>query len=270
MRLPLDPKERAMHSADLPQEPRRRQSGGARHRPSRAIALVLVVAGGVVFGALALLTGFENAIVKQGEGLLIDHPAYKSTPAVELRFFGAFSVLAHPAYANLQDADIVGALLLAAIATSAATGLLVLRAADVDGSRLSVFLLLSALGCGYLALDELLGVHETVGFNMLFLADIPGVTYADDPLFGLYTLAALAVFVAFRDVIWASRPAALLLGAGVAFTVGAGVVDLWHITSDEPFELVANLLLLAGFFRLVVDRTAAAVASPDALKPAAR
>jgi hypothetical protein len=231
------------------------------------LGLVLAVAAGGLLGALWLLSGVEDPVVVVREGHLLAHPAYASTPAVELRLFDAWSIHAHPAYANLLNGDVVVGFLLAVVATIAASGLLVLRAARAGGARLRLFLGLSALGLAFLAVDELLGLHETLGFNLLFLADLPGVTYADDPLFAAYALAALAFVVAFRDIVTASRAASALFALGIGLVVVAGLLDLSQLTSDEPFEPVAALLLVAGFARLVSDHVGAAVRPADPREP---
>ncbi len=70
--------------------------------------------------------------------------------------------------------------------------------------RVFGFLALLAVGMGFLALDEQLGVHETIGFNLDFLADIPGVGSPEDVIFALYAVPVTAFFVRYRDLLSAS------------------------------------------------------------------
>jgi hypothetical protein len=124
------------------------------------------------------------------------------------------------------------------------------------------FLLLGA-GLGFLALDEMLAIHETVGYNLDFLANVPGTNSPEDVVFALYALPAIAFFVAFRDVIRASRWGTRLVVLGVALFGVAAALDVTDALVDEQWvEPPASAVLVAGF-ALVAARHLASL-PPDA------
>jgi len=138
---------------------------------------------------------------------------------------------------------------LIAIATMSLMALLLLRAAHA-GPRLMRFFLLLSIGLAYLAADELLAIHETVGHNLRFLADVPGVERPDDLVFALYIVPVAWFAWAFRDIFRGERTVVALLAAGAAFFLLAAAGDVAGVGIDEPAEVVASLLLAAGLVLL--------------------
>jgi hypothetical protein len=117
-------------------------------------------------------------------------------------------------------------------------------------------LTLSAAAATWLGLDEGLALHETIGHNLGFLADLPGVRAPDDVIFALYVILAIAFAVAYRDLLAASRIALGLFAAGVAIAALAGVLDASSLDSsrsrrEDVIETAAGLVLLAGYVALV-------------------
>ena len=84
----------------------------------------------------------------------------------------------------------------------------------------------SALGLAFLALDEMLALHETIGYNLDFLADLPGVNSPEDVVFALYAVPAVAFFVVYRDLLAVSRWGIRLVALGVALFGVAAVLDV--------------------------------------------
>ena len=106
---------------------------------------------------------------------------------------------------------ILGGLALLILATAAFMTALVLRMVGARG-RLVAFYALVCAGFGFAAFDELFAIHETLGHNLQFLADIPGVTRPDDVLIALYILPAVAFTYYFRDVVIEQPPGGLRAG----------------------------------------------------------
>ncbi len=124
------------------------------------------------------------------------------------------------------------------------------------------FLLLGA-GLGFLALDEMLALHETIGYNLEFLADVPGTNSPEDVVFALYALPAVAFFIVYRDVLAVSPWGRRLVLLGVALFGVAAALDVTDALLDEQWvEPPASAVLVAGF-ALVAARHLASL-PPDA------
>ena len=114
--------------------------------------------------------------------------------------------------------------------------------------RVFSFFLLLGLGLGFLTLDEMLAVHETIGYNLDFLADVPGANSPEDVIFALYALPAVAFFVVYRDLIAVSPWGARLVVLGVALFGAAAVLDVLDAIVDEQWvEPPGSAALVAGF-----------------------
>lgn len=210
-------------------------------RKSRA---VLVIAG-VLLGALAaavLLTG--NLVSERGPV----HVPYPAGEVTEVRVLGAVDV-----YVDGEPkpgASVFGAIALLMLATASFTTMWALRLAGAR-RRLVRLWLLTAAGLSVAAADELLAIHESVGHNLPFLADLPGVTRPDDLLLALYLPAAAVFGWWFRDVLREHRIALWCFGAGlVCFALSAGS-DLVSLRAEEWFELLAGLFIAAGLIALI-------------------
>jgi hypothetical protein len=111
-------------------------------------------------------------------------------------------------------------------------------------------LLIAAGGALFLAGDDLLSLHETVGHNLGFLTDVPGVDHPDDVIMGLYALMVTAFCWCHRHLAPAgSRARAAWL---VAASLGATAVllDMLPIESaghvEEGLEAACALALFVG------------------------
>jgi hypothetical protein len=151
------------------------------------------------------------------------------------------------------DPDKLSSIGLVAAASMSLMTLLLLNAAGGE-ARLRRFYAFATAGLAFLAADELFALHETLGHNLRFLADLPGVERPDDVVFLSYSVP-LAIFAwAFRDVLLAQRRAVQLFAVGTVFFAVAAAGDLAGVSIDEPAEVVAALCLLAGL--VVVTATA--------------
>ena len=158
-------------------------------------------------GVLALL-----AALLSGAGYEVRGDAampYESGTVKEVRVLGSFTV-----YVDAESQPtpgILGGLALLMLATAAFMTALVLRMVGARG-RLVAFYALICAGFGFAAFDELFAMHETLGHNLQFLADIPGVTRPDDVVVALYILPAVAFVYFFRDVVIEQPPGGFRAG----------------------------------------------------------
>ena len=146
---------------------------------------------------------------------------------------------------------VLGGIALIALATAAFMTALALRLA-ASRRKLVAFYSVAAAGLCFLGLDELFAIHESIGHNLRFLADVPGVSRPDDLVIALYAIPAFAFIYLFRDVLLSVRHAALAFAAGLAFFAISSFGD---ITSrkviEEYFELFSGLCIAAGFAQLM-------------------
>jgi hypothetical protein len=223
--------------------------GGGVGTSARRIIGAAAVLAMVGIGLAALLSTVE--VVDKGEDLR----PYESGKVFQIEVADSFTFFADAESRVRPDLATGAALII--LATVALMAAALLRASGAE-RRLWHFYGLAGLGCAYLAIDELVAVHETVGHNLAFLADIPGVAHPDDVIFGLYIVPALVFAVWFRDVLTSSRVAArLFVAAGVGF-LGAGLADLTPTgLLDETLELIVALCVGTGFMVLVATHLAA-------------
>jgi hypothetical protein len=146
------------------------------------------------------------------------------------------------------SADLVNSYVLLATAAVCMTGALLL---DVPGLRR--LLVIAGLGIAYLAIDEQFAIHETIGHNLGFLADLPGVERPDDVILAAYAVpAALFVFYFWPRLRTSPRATVLLVSTLVLFAVSS-VWDVADLPAEEVFELAPSLALLAAFLFLALD-----------------
>lgn len=231
---------------DSPDRPRRRRPG----------ATPFLVAAIVLAGALALAFVVARNADVVAEGALLE---YTDATIKEVRLFDRYTFYVEAEVRSDKDAA-VSALLLAVAAMS----LLVtaffssgaVRARPIDRR----FHAATLVGAGYLAADEFLGIHETLGHNLRFLADLPGVQRPDDAIVALYAVAFLVYLVAFRSAILASRRALALFVCGFLIFAAAAALDVLDVGVDEYIEPLAALAFFAGLVVLSVEHLAAAAA----------
>jgi hypothetical protein len=113
--------------------------------------------------------------------------------------------------------------------------------------RLIAFYGLIAAGLAYAGLDELFAIHESIGHNLRFLADLPGVNRPDDVVIAAYLIPVAAFGYFFRDVLLGNRHAALALAGGVAFFAVSAAGDLaGSKNAEEIAELCSGICIATG------------------------
>ena len=224
-----------------------RMGRGALHGRLRlgllAAGLALVVAGSMV---AAVITA---DVLARGELL-----PYTSMTVERVRVFGIFELwVAREPFTRL---DLLNGLILAA--GSAVMLITAIRLwGDVSPpARVATFFALLAAGLGFLALDELFAVHETVGYNLDFLADLPGVHSPEDVVFASYAIPVIVFFALYRDLFRSSLWGVRLVALGVGLFVVAAALDLADAILDEQWvEPVGSTALVAGLSLIAAEQS---------------
>ena len=226
----------------------------SRGRIIGAATLVILIGLGLV----ALVSTVE--VVDKGTDLR----PYDSGRVFKVRIADSFTFYADEE--SRVQPDLVTGSALVVLATVALMAALLLRAATAR-HRLTVFYSLAGIGFAYLALDELVAVHETLGHNLVFLAEVPGIERPDDLLFALYSLPAIAFAIYFRDILTDSTIALRLFIVGAVVFGCAGVADITDMAgkADEVLEAVAGLCVGTAFLLLIATHLRAPTfETPDA------
>jgi hypothetical protein len=208
---------------------------------SRPLAAGVIAAGVlVVVLAVALYAGGE--IVEHGHLL-----PWAGDDVRKVRFFDRFDLYIS-SETGKPSADLINSYLLVAAAAGCFAGALLLYPPS-----LRPLLLVAGFGLGYLAIDEQFAVHETLGHNLGFLADLPGVQRPDDVILAAYAIpSALFIYVFWRQLRQSMRAVVLLVSALALFAVGA-LWDLADLPAEELFELAPSLAILGAFAFLTYD-----------------
>lgn len=209
-----------------------------------ALILICILAG---LGVLALLatTISEAGYEVRGDAVM----PYESGTVKEVRVLDSFTV-----YVDAESqptAGILGGLALLMLATAAFMTALVLRMVGARG-RLVAFYALICAGFAFAAFDELFAMHETLGHNLQFLADIPGVTRPDDVVITLYILPAAAFTYYFRDVVIGNRRAVFALAGALGFFVLSVAADITGQMKIEAVMEVCSGLCITAFLPLMI------------------
>jgi hypothetical protein len=202
---------------------------------------LLVAAGVVVLLGLGLVASTYEV---QGNAAV----PYDAGTVKEVRVLDAVTV-----YVDGEPkpgANVLGGIALLVLGTAAFMTAAALRIA-MARRRLALFYLLAALGLGYAGLDELFAIHESIGHNLRFLADVPGVSRPDDLVIAMYLIPALAFAYVFRDVFLSDRLAAMALACGIGFFALSTLADLTSLRVEEWLELVAGLWIATGLVLLI-------------------
>src|SRR5215204_782033 len=166
-----------------------------RSRLMIVAAVATVALAAVLFSASSLYD-----VVDKGKGPPIV-PYEGGGVVYKVRVLDLFNVYADEE--SRPESDKLSSIGLVAAATMCLMTLMLLYAAG--GARMRRFYVFATAGLAYLAADELFALHETLGHNLRFLADLPGVERPDDVVFLSYSVP-LAIFAwAFRDVLLAER-----------------------------------------------------------------
>jgi hypothetical protein len=219
------------------------------------LALIVLGVAAVVVGLLIAVAPSLYEVVDEGRDLR----PYDAGEVYEIRI--ADSVTLYAAEESRPEMDRISGSALVALATAAFIAYLLLTAAQAT-RRLRLFYALSAAGLAFLALDETFGIHETLGHNLIFLADVPGVERPDDLIIALYLIPAIAFLVYFRDLFVDSRWAVRFFALAIATFALAEFSDLAGLPTDEPLEMLSAAAVVGGFAALLVAHLSRALDLP--------
>lgn len=227
------------------------------------------LAAGIAIAALGLLMFLAPSayeVVDKGK----DVRPYESGTVYEIRV--ADTVTVYAAEESQPDMDHISGSALVALATASLMVALLLGAKN-GSRRVRRFYLFATAGLAFLAFDEFFAVHETVGHNLLFLSDVPGIERPDDLIIALYIIPAIAFLYYFRDVLTSSSRAVKFFAAAIGGFVLSGLSDIAGMSVDEPLEVITAALIVGGFISLIVTHLAGlgdyAPSDPAAAPPAA-
>ena len=195
-----------------------------------------------VLATALVLIGSTYRVVDEGELL-----PYTEGYVYKVELLGSFEVWAEPEVK--PKLDVFNSLLLVSISSMALLAAILLQVASPESPRETRrFFLATWVGFGFLALDELLGVHESIGHNLQFLRELPAVERPDDVLTALYAVPAALYLVYFRRTISSSPWALRLLAAALAILVLNVVLELGFGEGPEEYLEPFGVLALAGGF----------------------
>jgi hypothetical protein len=192
---------------------------------------------GVVAAATALLA--TVAIVRQGEEVARGNllPMFDSYEVVLVRVLGV------ELYVD-ASAGVTDVLTAAALAVTAA--ILLHGARRLDAAARQAF---NTAGWGalFLAADDLLSAHETIGHNLPALARLPLVDHPDDVVLAAYAAVVVAFAWRHRALLdGADRRPWALAGAAATVAVAHDVSPLHLGPLEEALEVVAAGALVLG------------------------
>jgi hypothetical protein len=220
--------------------------------------LVLLVAGAAIalVGMAVFFAPSLYEVVDSGRHLR----PYESGVIYEIRV--AESATIYAASESKPDVDAISGSVLVALAT--ASLLVSLLLGSVGESRhLRTFYGIAAGGFAFLAADEFFAIHETIGHNLLFLSDVPGVERPDDLIIASYLVPAAIFLFYFRDVLTSSPRAIAFFAGGMGLFALAAICDLAGVGADEPLEVLSAACLAAGFGSLIAGHLTEAVRPRD-------
>lgn len=227
---------------------RSRSGKGRRRLIAASVVIILILA------ALVSLAPSLYEVEAKGKGPPIV-PYQGAGVVYKVKVLGLFTVYADEE--SRPTPDKLSSVGLVAATTMSLMALVLLNAAQGD-PRVRRFYAFATAGLAFLAADELFAFHETLGHNLQFLADLPGVERPDDVIFFSYGIP-LAIFAwAFRDILLAERRAVQLFAVGTVLYAIAVVGDLAGVGIDEPAEVLASVCLAGGLVVLtaaVLGRT---------------
>jgi hypothetical protein len=214
-------------------------------RATKRLLVAGTLVGAVALALLVFLAPSLYEVQDKGRGVV----PYDSGLVYKVRVLDLFTVYASEE--TRPEADKLSAIGLVVAATVLLMTVLLLNRART-AARLRRFYTFAAAGLVFLAADESFGLHETLGHNIQFLSDVPGVNRPDDLIFSLYAIPVAILAWQFRDVLLAHRPAVRLFAVGIFFFAAAAVADVAGAHIDELAEIITALCLLAGLVSMTV------------------
>jgi hypothetical protein len=207
-------------------------------------ATVLFLATAVLLSAKSVPGLIEVEDV--GHHVLPDLPA--GVEVARVRVAGLVTIYVDLARGNAEDA--VTGVLLTAMGTAAVMTGLLLSGAGAARRLVRCYLVFGA-AMAFLAADELLSLHETIGYSIERI--FPGIDRANNLIVALYALLAVAGLIAFRRELWRGRARRVLFVAAAAIFALSVVFDILKSSAEEPAEVLAALCVVVGFLTLLAD-----------------
>ncbi len=214
---------------------------------------------GVATAAIAALVAV--AVVRQGReiarGNLLEH--FDSYEVARVRILGGeFYVDRSAGWPDV----------LTAIALGTSAALLLVAAERLDAPARRAFTT-AGWGALFLAADDLLSAHETIGHNLPVLARLPVVDHPDDVVLAVYAAVVAAFAWHHRALLdGADRRPWALAGACAAVTLLHDLSPLHLRALEEGLEVLAAMALAVGIAGVArhhrCDRPSAAAAATGA------
>lgn len=219
------------------------------------LALLAGLAGLALVGVAAEILGSAEIL---REGRL---SPYSSAYLLEVRFLDSVDIWISEEISLSVDVvlDALHSFALVCVAGIALLSLTLLRRLAAGARRMGTFFGIAAVGAVYLAVDEMFAIHESIGYNMRFLADLPGITQPDGAIVAAYLVLIGVYLYVFRDLLLSSRRAKQWFLIGVGLGVSAMAIDLMALPFEEFVEIAGTLSFLAGFLVLSADLMANAL-----------
>ena len=213
------------------------RASAERVRTGRARLLRAATAVVAVLLLLGVLVARQGTVVARGNL----HPAFADYEVERVRVAGVELYVDRSAHAG--DA-------LTAIALLAAAAVLLVAARRLSGTTRTAFAWAGA-GAAFLAADDLLSAHETIGHNLAWLTRIPVIDHPDDAVLALYAIVAGSFAWRHRGLLeGAPRDPWLLAGIAAALAVGHDVLPLHLRALEEGLEVLAAASGLLGVVTL--------------------
>ena len=204
-------------------------------------AIVLLAAA--AFGLMCLSTA---EVVDRGELL----PYVKGYTIYKVRVLDRYEFFVEPDVK--PSGDLFNGYVLVGIAFMSLTFAVVMKvvSAAPPGKTFWLFVCMF-FGASYLAADEVLGIHETLGHNMQFLTTIvPIAERPDDAIIMFYGIPALLFVVYFYRTLLASKAAIVCFIAALAMFALGAVSDGLTLPIEEFCEMISSICLIAGVVAL--------------------
>lgn len=220
---------------------RRETSAAAAWRPSRAALLALAVSL-VLLSAIAAFIVGSSSVVAEGQLL-----PYTESRVYDIETFGQRIYIEADV---LPSADVVVSATLLFVAGMALLTWLVLSVTGSGARSEQRFYGLSAIGLSYLAVDELFGIHETIGHNLLVLDPLVMVR-PDEIVLVAYGLLALSFVMWSGPTLASPGVGARLWGIALLVYTTALVFEVLGIGGQDVLKIV-----IAGFVGAGMTSTA--------------
>ncbi len=207
---------------------------------STVFLAVLLIGGGY------LLKEAYNNYEVVNKGQLLDHT---SGYIYQIRFFDKFDIYLEPE--NRPNSDLVTFCFLLGSGFIGMVFFFILGTGQAAARPRVLWLyLITFFGMNYLAFDEFLGIHESIGHNMPFLTALPFVKRPDDAIVMFY-LIPCAIFALLFYTEFLSCTKSILAGVlafGLIFL--AAVSDVLTLPLEEPLEVLAGACIFCSFLFL--------------------